>query len=272
MSTVSVVIPTYNRASTILRAVDSVLKQSHKNIDLIVVNDGSEDETQDILERKKGIRILSWEVRRGVSAARNEGVAASKGEWIAFLDSDDKWMPKKLEIQLDLAEREEVPLVHGEEVWIRNGRRVNPKKKHQKFGGNIFEKCLKLCLISPSAVLIKRDVFDDVGGFDESFPVCEDYDLWLKITSLHRVGFVSDPVIIKYGGHSDQLSRRYKCMDYWRVFALERILTLRTFDPGRRQKVIDEMIFKARVLEKGMLKHENREHLPYIQNILATYT
>lgn len=272
MSTVSVIIPTHNRAASILRAVESVLQQSYENIELIVVDDGSEDQTSAILQGHSGVQIISWDVRRGVSVARNKGVAASTGEWIAFLDSDDEWMPAKLEKQLDLASRERVPLVHGEEIWIRNGRRVNPKKKHRKYGGDIFERCLKLCLISPSAVLIRRDVFEETGGFDEDFPVCEDYDLWLKITSLHRVGFVADPVLIKYGGHSDQLSRHYKCMDYWRVLALERILALRALDPERRQRVVDEMLVKARVLEKGMVKHGNREHLPYIQNILQNFT
>ena len=271
MLTVSVIIPTHNRAATISRAVESVLRQSYKHIEIIVVDDGSEDETQNILKSQQGVKIISLDATRGVSAARNEGVAVSSGEWIAFLDSDDEWMPEKLDKQLELANRENLPLIHGEEIWIRNGKRVNPKNKHQKSGGDIFEKCLKLCLISPSAALIKRDVFEEMGGFDEKFPVCEDYDLWLKITSLYRVGFISVPILIKYGGHSDQLSRRYKCMDYWRVLSLERILALRIFENKRKQKVIDEMLAKARVLEKGMIKHDNREHLPYIQNIIATY-
>ena len=271
MSTVSVVVPTFNRAGTLLRAVKSVLQQSYKPSEIIVVDDGSEDETQEILREYDGVEVVLQDKQRGVSAARNKGVAVSTGDWIAFLDSDDEWMPEKLEKQMILAECEKNPLIHGEEIWIRHGRRVNPKRKHKKSGGDIFENCLKLCLISPSAVLIRRELFEEMGGFDENFPVCEDYDLWLKITSLYRVGFVSDPILIKYGGHPDQLSHRYKCMDYWRVLALERILSLRNFDTKRRQSVVDEMIAKARVLEKGMIKHENREHLHYIQKILATY-
>ena len=235
---------------------------------MIVVDDAGEDDTPILLEKRPRVRTIILESRRGVSAARNAGVAASSGEWVAFLDSDDEWLPRKLEMQLELAEREGVSLVHSEEIWIRNGRRVNPKKKHRKSGGDIFERCLKLCLISPSAVVMRRELFDRTGGFDEDFPVCEDYDLWLKITSLHRVGFVPEPLIVKYGGHPDQLSRRYKCMDYWRVRALERILDLRAFKPERRQKIIDEILWKAEVLAKGMEKHGNREHLPYIKGIL----
>ena len=272
MSTVSVVIPTHNRAATILRAVESVLAQKYQDIELIVVDDAGEDETGFLLKERANVRLITLDSQRGVSAARNAGVAASQGEWLAFLDSDDEWLPEKLEVQLDLARRESVPIVHSEEIWIRHGRRVNPKKKHQKSGGDIFEKCLKLCLISPSAVVMKRELFDEMGGFDENFPVCEDYDLWLKITSLYRVGFVSTPLIVKYGGHPDQLSRRYPCMDLWRVRALERILSLRTFVEERRQKIVDEIIYKARILRQGMEKHGNRENLPYIENILRNYS
>ena len=262
------IIPTHNRAATIVRAVESVLRQSYKKFELIVVDDASGDETLSILKKYPEARTLVMDSSQGVSAARNRGVAVSDGEWLAFLDSDDEWLSGKLEKQLERARRDKVPLVHSEEIWIRGGRRVNPKKKHCKFGGDIFDKCLKLCLISPSSVVMRRELFDEMGGFDEEFPVCEDYDLWLKITSLYRVGFVPEPLIVKYGGHSDQLSRRYKCMDYWRVRALERILFTRTFEPERRQRVVEEMCFKAGVLAKGMEKHENRENLAYIKDIL----
>ena len=268
---VSVIIPTRNRSSTILRAVDSVLGQTYKDIELIVVDDAGEDGTPSLLKERPQVRIITFDFPKGVSAARNAGVAVSSGEWIAFLDSDDEWLPHKLERQLELARGGSVPLIHSEEIWIRNGLRVNPKKKHRKSGGDIFERCLGLCLISPSAVVMRRDLFDRMGGFDEDFPVCEDYDLWLKITSLHRVGFVPDPLTVKYGGHPDQLSRRYKCMDYWRVRALERILTLREFSGERRQRVVDEMVGKARILAKGMEKHGNRERLPYVRNILERF-
>ena len=271
MSTVSVIIPTFNRAATILRAVKSVLQQSYKDFELIVVDDASHDETRSILEKQSDVKALYLDSSQGVSNARNRGVAVSKGKWVAFLDSDDEWLPHKLEKQLDWVERERISVVHSEEIWIRNGRRVNPKKKHAKCGGDIFERCLKLCLISPSAVMMRRELFEEMGGFDVEFPVCEDYDLWLKITSLYPVGFVSEALIIKYGGHPDQLSRQYKCMDYWRVRALERILNLRNFDLERRQKVIDEMCQKAVILAKGMEKHKNWEYRPYIKTILQKF-
>ena len=110
-----------------------------------------------------------------------------------------------------------------------------------------------------------------MGLFDEEFVVCEDYDLWLKITSLHPVGFVEDPIIVKHGGHSDQLSTRYKGMDYWRVRALERILKIRQFSPERTKLVVSELTKKALILKKGYIKHNNAGNLAYIQSVLERF-
>ncbi len=98
---------------------------------------------------------------------------------------------------------------HTDEIWIRNGRRVNARKKHGKKGGWIFQHCLPLCAMSPSSIMIHRDVFTALGGFDERLPACEDYDLWLRITARYPVLFTRQPLIEKYGGHDDQLSRKY---------------------------------------------------------------
>ena len=213
---ISVIIPTFNRAHVLLKAIDSVLKQTYKNFEVIVVDDGSTDGTTELLSSyiKEGKILYLKQENKGVSSARNFGVKSSKGDWLAFLDSDDEWLKHKLQKQVELlTERPDLRLVHGEELWVRNGKRVNQKKIHQKFGGFIYEKCLPLCLISPSAVMIERKLYEEMGGFDEEFTVCEDYDLWLKITSLYEVGFVSDPIIYKYGGHEDQLSHKYFAMD-----------------------------------------------------------
>ena len=173
---VSVIIPTYNRASFISRAVESVLNQSFKKWELIIVDDGSTDNTQDILkiyENQTRIKLLKTK-NRGVSAARNLGVRQALGYWIAFLDSDDQWLPEKLEKQMrESLKNPGVSIIHGNEIWIRRGVRVNPMKKHQKKGGDIFSQALGLCCISPSTVLIKKKLFDEVGGFRENFPVCE---------------------------------------------------------------------------------------------------
>ena len=206
---VSVIIPTHNRAPLLERALASVAGQSYKNYEVIVVDDGSIDETAQILERWLGkINLKSLrQTQQGVSAARNRGVQASRGEWLAFLDSDDEWLPEKLELQISYASRNpDISLIHTEEMWIRHGVRVNPGKKYQKIGGWIFPQALELCCISPSTVLIKKDYFLKFKGFREDYPVCEDYHLWLKMTSAEPVGVIETPVVKKYAGHGDHLA------------------------------------------------------------------
>ena len=169
---------------------------------------------------------------RGVSAARNAGIQKARGTWIALLDSDDEWLPQKLERQLRAATENDNDndndnttfLCHTGEIWVRNGRRVNPMKKHQKYGGRIFERCLPLCVISPSSVLLHRSLFETIGLFDEDLPVCEDYDLWLRVTARYPVLYLDEPLIVKYGGHADQLSHKYWGMDRFRIAALLKVL------------------------------------------------
>ena len=133
--------------------------------------------------------------RSGVSAARNLGVRQSRGRLIAFLDSDDLWQPDKLKIQVRFMENSpEVQICQTDEVWIRHGVRVNPRIKHRKPSGDIFERSLDLCLVSPSAVMMTRELFDRSGGFDESLPVCEDYDLWLRIARDYPVPLIEQPL------------------------------------------------------------------------------
>lgn len=197
----------------------------------------------------------------GVSAARNTGLRASKAPYIALLDSDDEWVPDKISKQVRFLESHpEIPLVHTEEIWIRNDVRVNQMKKHKKMGGRIFTPSTKLCLISPSATMMRRSLFKEVGLFNESFVVCEDYELWLRITAHHDVGFLEEPLTIKYGGHEDQLSRKYHSMDLWRVRALKGFINHPSLSPEEKTAVIKEIKFKCEVLLKGFEKHQNFEH------------
>ena len=172
---VSVIIPTYNRWPMIGEAVRSVLAQTFNGFEVIVVDDGSIDPTVASLNgHDSRLKVLS-QPRAGVAAARNAGVDMSRGKYIAFLDSDDLWSPEKLAIQTTFMEQN--PALHicqTEEVWIRDGVRVNPKLKHRKPSGDIFRRSLELCLVSPSAVMMMKELFYSAGRFDESFPVCED--------------------------------------------------------------------------------------------------
>jgi len=206
-------------------AIDSVLGQTDPDFELIVVDDGSTDETGSIREIYGDRLHYIHQENRGASAARNRGVAEAGGDLICFLDSDDLWLPGKLKTQKALAEEDPGILIsYTEEIWYRKGVRVNPGKKHAKFSGSIFEKCLPLCIISPSSVMIQKKLFERVGGFDESLQVCEDYDLWLRISKDVPVHLIEESLIIKRNGHPGQLSASGWGFDRYRVKSIDRIL------------------------------------------------
>lgn len=269
MKKISVIVPTFNRAHTLIRALDSVAEQTYPAFELIVVDDGSNDLTKEIVEqwRQSGafgghLQYLKTD-NRGVSSARNHGAQAANGEWLAFLDSDDEWLPRKLELQAPLMDK--YAIVHGEEIWIRNGVRVNAGNKYRKSGGRIFNRCVDVCCISPSSVAIHKDLFHKLDGFRRDFPVCEDYELWLRISARHNVGFVSEPVLNKFGGHEDQLSRMYKAMDFYRCRALVPFLESNCLTDHERTHVITTLKEKCEILIQGYLKHDNLAELATVQ-------
>jgi glycosyltransferase involved in cell wall biosynthesis len=252
---VSVVIPTWNRAELLSRALDSVLAQTRSPEEIIVVDDGSTDDTASRVRTGYPEVRLIEQPNAGVSAARNAGIRAASGTWIAFLDSDDRWLPEKLALQLEaLRANPELLLCHSDEIWIRRGRRVNPMKKHRKCGGRIFERALPLCVISPSSAIVHRSLFDIVGLFDESLPACEDYDLWLRITARYPVLYLAHPLIVKYGGHEDQLSRRHWGMDRFRIRAIEKILADRDLPEDYRMAAEVERARKVKIFTDGARK------------------
>lgn len=257
---ISVIIPTHNRASLLGRALDSVLAQTLQPLEIIVVDDGSTDRTRDLMsEHYPGCRYISQE-NAGVSAARNAGIRVAGGDWIALLDSDDTWLPGKLAAQRDcLSEHPGLRLCHSEEIWIRNGRRVNAMNKHAKTGGHIYERCLPLCVISPSAALMHTSLLDDVGLFEESLPACEDYELWLRVCAREAVAYVEQPQIEKFGGHEDQLSRRYWGMDRFRIEALEKMLEEQALSEKYRIATLQTLIEKCRIFALGAAKRGKEE-------------
>ena len=218
---ISVIIPTHNRAYCLSRALDSVFKQSFDCFECRVIDDASTDNTLELLSSYPNISVMALNQQMGVSAARNVGISQAKGEWLAFLDSDDEWLPAKLSRQVALIEAHpQARWVHTNETWVRSGIRVNPMKKHEKRGGWIYKYCLPRCVVSPSSVLIHRTVFESIGLFDEQLPACEDYDLWLRIAAHYPILYEKVPCLVKYGGHADQLSRQYWGMDRFRILAL----------------------------------------------------
>jgi glycosyltransferase involved in cell wall biosynthesis len=250
---VTVVIPTYNRAGLLPRALDSVFAQTVSDLELIVVDDGSTDGTDALVGRYGDSRLQYLRIDHGgVSRARNEGVSAAGGDWIGFLDSDDFWHPLKLERQLETLEAYPAfSAVYTNEIWIRRGRRVNPRKRHRKYSGWIYDRCLPLCIISPSSILLRRSLLDESGGFDETYPVCEDYELWLRLTARHPVYFLDEPLITKTGGHADQLSRSRWGLDRFRVRALLKIADSGRLSPQQRIWTAREIVAKTRILAEG---------------------
>jgi len=256
---ISVVIPTLNRINTLQRALDSVINQTYKPAEIIVVDNGSSDGTLKFLrEQYPKITILT-ENKIGVSSARNKGIKKSINQWIALLDSDDAWHPRKLEIQTSMLDSalKEYNLIHTDEVWFRNNKHINQMKKHKKQGGYIFERCLSLCCISPSSVLFKKNILDKVGLFDESLPVCEDYDMWLKICSSEEVLFAQDKLTYKYGGHKDQLSKSYWGMDRFRIKSIENIIKNFNLTYKQKKQAKKELIKKLKIIINGAFKRNN---------------
>jgi len=255
MQKISVIIPVYNRPAFVQEAIQSVLDQSWSNIEIIVVNDGSTDDTPLVLESfGDKIRIIHQE-NKGVSAARNTGINHSESKWIAFLDSDDIWLPEKLRLQMQFFENHpDAKICQTEEIWIKNGRRLYPKKKHKKKSGMIFEHCLPLCIVSPSAVMIHQDMFNLVGTFDESLPACEDYDLWLRISCQYPIYLLDQPLIIKRGGHEDQLSQAIR-LDRFRIRALLKLLKSGVLTDHQNVLATNELVKKCRIYQKGCIKH-----------------
>ena len=266
---VSVVIPAFNRWRLLAEAIDSVLAQSYRDFELIVVDDGSSDATASELAKLASRLQFFVTERRGVSAARNLGVSQSRGYYIAFLDSDDLWLNSKLERQTRfMDEHPEFHICQTDEIWIRNGVRVNPRAVHQKPSGDIFSRSLELCLVSPSAVMMTKALFDRTGGFDEAFLVCEDYDLWLRISAQHQVPLIPYRLTIKRGGHADQLSRSIWGMDRYRILALQKVLRS-DLDRSQEAAVLKMLRHKVAIVAAGARKRGREQEAQNLEAIVA---
>ena len=268
---VSVIIPTHNRAWALAGAIDSVLAQNYKNFELIVIDDGSTDNTSDLIDGYSGKLTLIRQENAGVSAARNRGIESSRGDFIAFLDSDDTWLPQKLSRQMDFMGRyPEALICQTQEIWIRNNTRVNPRSCHKKPSGMIFESSLALCLVSPSAVMMKKDLFDKVGLFDEGLPACEDYDLWLRVGCRYSVYLVDEPLVIKHGGHADQLSRA-PGLDRFRVQALHKLLQSGKLTPLQSTAAAAVLQKKCTIYAAGCRKRGRLDEASVYTRLAASY-
>ena len=274
MPLVTVILPTWNRVKWLKTSIESVLSQTFQDFELIVVDDASTDSTGKILESYSGkIKTILLPENLGVSAARNTAIVQSDSNWIAFVDSDDYWHAKKLEKQIKQTRLcPEYQIHFTDEIWIRNGVRVNPKNKHRKRKGWIFKPSLALCLMAPSTVMLHRELLERHGMFDDSLPVCEDYDLWLRLTAYRPVVLLNEKLMTRHGGHSDQLSRKPWGIDRFRVQSLQKILSQENLSPGDRTAATQMLRKKCKILIKGFRNRGNMKEIRVYQNIAQKYS
>lgn len=265
MKGISVIIPTYNREKLLRHALDSVAGQSFCCDEIIVVDDGSTDNSCAVVMDFKSrcpvsVRYLFQE-NKGPAAARNLGIRESKCSVIAFLDSDDHWQKKKLELQYSsFAKYSEILISHTNERWLRRGQHLNQKKKHQPGSGDIFEHCLQLCAVGMSTVMVRKELFEHVGFFNEEYRCCEDYDMWIRTSCRYPFLLVAHPLTVKEGGREDQVSYQYRVgMDKLRIASIFDLIQQHSLSSEQKQKAYNELWKKCLVYGKGCLKHGKAE-------------
>jgi glycosyltransferase involved in cell wall biosynthesis len=268
---VSVIIPVYNRRDFLKRAVASVESQLYRQYEIIIADDGSTDQTRKYAE-STGHTCIPLEHTGKPGYVRNMGFLASRGDYIAFLDSDDVWKPEKLDAQVKFfVQHPDIVICHTREIWERNGTIVSQKKQKHKRQGDIFFDALKKCIIGPSTVMIKRDVFTHSGMFHPGLEIAEDYELWLRLTARYTVGYIDIPLVVKYGGHTDQLSEKYGHIEYFRIKALEHVLEMDIFTPSRYAAALREMVRKCQIYALGCEKRGKTREAGEFRALLEKY-
>lgn len=268
---ISVIIPTYNRLAFLKEAVASVLKQTYKNIELIIADDGSTDETAAYC-RNKGIRRIPLAHTGLPGLTRNRGVSASSGEYIAFLDSDDTWQKDKIARQIEFfTANPEIRICHTREVWNRLGKIISQKGQKHKRAGDIFSDALVKCIIGPSTVMLHKSLWDETGGFNETIEIAEDYELWLRITAGNPVGYIESPLTVKQGGHEDQLSEKYGHIEYFRIEALRHNIDRDSFREARLKEALEVLIKKMEIYTEGCLKRQKNAEAEHFRELTCSY-
>ncbi len=272
---ISVIIPTFNRKNFLKEALLSVFNQTFKNFEVIVYDDGSTDNTYGLIRQMQQyypINYIYSKENKGPSYARNRAVKAANGRYIAFLDSDDLWLKNKLKIQYQFLIENQISICQTDEYWIRNGKKVNPMNKHKKPSGDVFERSLDLCVVSPSAVMLEKKLFEEIGGFDERMPACEDYDLWLRISLKEHIYLINKKLVIKRGGHYDQLSQNIPYLDRYRIYCLKKLLDTNCVSEVKKRLITKKLQEKCYIMIKGLKKKLKYEEAKVYENILERYT
>ena len=262
---ISIIIPTYNRKNFLQKAIDSILAQTYPYFELIVVDDGSQDNTAELVENYKGDIVYIRQENKGPAAARNRGVEAARYNILAFLDSDDRFAENKLEVQMRaMQENKQYLISHTQEIWYRNGCILNQKTRHRKNSGDIFRQSLELCAVGMSTVMMRKEIFERYGLFDEEFPCCEDYDLWLRVSPEQEFLLVDMPLTFKEGGRDDQVSSIYRMgMDKFRINSIMKILASGSLSEEQTDLARSELERKCMIFGTGCIKHGRVEEGEY---------
>ena len=266
---VSIIIPTYNRGYCLQKAIDSVLSQTYQNFELIVVDDGSEDNTDELVQNYGSDIVYIKQRNKGPAAARNRGLQAARYDFLAFLDSDDWFAENKLEEQLGAMHEKPACLIsHTQEIWYRNGLILNQKTRHKKNTGDIFCQSLELCAVGMSTVMLHRKIFERYGLFDEEYPCCEDYEFWLRVSAEQKFLLVDQPLTLKDGGRDDQVSSLYRVgMDKYRIQAIMKILTSGALTEEQKRAAQAELQRKCMIYGSGCIKHGKVKEGRYYLNL-----
>jgi glycosyltransferase involved in cell wall biosynthesis len=272
---VTIICPTYNRRNRIENTLNSVRGQHYRRFQLILVDDGSTDGTGDRvkdLRESFGLRYLRLPHSGMPGKVRNAGARLATGRYLAFLDSDDQWKPEKLARQIAFfEEHRDLRICHTREIWRRGDKIVSQAGQRHKRSGYIFPDALKKCIIGPSTVMMRRGLFEEFGGFREDMEIAEDYELWLRITARYPVGYIDEPLVVKQGGHPDQLSEKYGQIESFRIRALLLNLEDGTFVGEKRELAVRELARKCEIHARGCERRGKSEEARRCREIASRY-
>ncbi|MBW7857518.1 MAG: glycosyltransferase family 2 protein [Leptonema sp. (in: Bacteria)] len=261
--TVTLIIPVKNRPYLLKEALRSVLYGTILPQEIIIVLDGTQESNNVDQQAAESIwvemKINSCQLtilqgsNQGPAAARNLGAARSRTEWLTFLDSDDRWQPRKLEQQLQyMKKRPHLKASHCAEVWIKNNSEVKIPNRLRPSTGRLLSESFERCLVSVSSLLIQRSLFFILNGFQTDLRVCEDYDFWIRTFLHHPIGLVppnKDSIVEKYAGNWNQLSQTQN-IDVYRVEVLLRILENHTLNSKDKKTAQNSLLKKWSIVTK----------------------
>ena len=275
MSTVSVIIHTYNNERFMAETVESVLNQTYKDYEIIVVDDGSVDGTRDALMPYMQKIRYHYKENGGIASAKNAGIGLSQAEFVAFLDHDDLWAPDKLQLQMEhFNENPQIGLVYAKYTSFRDGKKLRTKPE-KGYSGWIFKELIAKSFIQTSTVVVKRECLDAVGPYDETFSLGDEYDMFLRIARKFQCGFV-DKGLTRYRVHDTNASNNDFLFDNENLGVYKKIYNSFTNLDGVEKKILRKRIarYSMKVAEglysQGKLE-ESKEYQKEANNFLPFY-